>query len=307
MLLILNQQKKTTKLIAVLLLIGSAAFSQRDSLSLDDIPTERVLVKEAFNGPNIIYNQSTNMLQAKRLDFVLGHRFGKFSEGAFNAFGLDQSFVRMGFEYGIKDWLAVGIGRTSLGKNFDLFLKHRPLIQTTGGNKNIPVSMTVFLGSAFSSNELRRQNEIHKTNQFVNQLVYTFQTSVSRQFSTEFSAQLTGSMVHRNSVPSSLYSNDVYGVGVGGRLKLSGRMHLMAEYNHMFNAPDGIYDPVAIGIDIVAGGHVFNVHVANSVGIIEKDYLTATTDNISDGMRLGFTVRRSFMLKSKVEGGKVKY
>ena len=292
--------------LAVSILFINNSFSQENSLSLDDMPTERVLVKEAFNGPNVILNQSTNMLQAKRLDLVFGHRFGKLNEGAFNAFGLDQAFIRIGFEYGIKDWLTVGLGRTSLGKNYDLYIKHRPLIQTKGGDKNVPVSVIVFLSSAFSSNELRRQNQIYQGDQFINQLVYTFQSSVSRQFSTRFSAQVTGSFVHRNSVPSPEYDNNLYGIGGGFRLKLNERIHFLAEYNYLVNNDDGMYDPVAIGIDIVAGGHVFNVHFTNSVGILEKDFLTNTMEDMS-GVRLGFTIRRSFMLKPAVDGGKVKY
>lgn len=216
--------------------------------------------------------------------------------------------MRIGFEYGIKDRLTAGIGRSSLGKNFDAYLKHRPLVQTKGGEKNIPVSVMLMFSSAFSSNELRRQNEIHQSNQFVNQLVYTLQTAVSRQFSERFSAQVTGSLVHRNSVISNEYKNDVYGVSAGARLKLSGHIHLVGEYNYMFNNPADIFNPVAVGIDMVAGGHLFNLHFANSPGIIEKEFLTTTTDSFfHGGLRFGFTLRRSFMLKLAVAGGKIKY
>jgi hypothetical protein len=292
---------------AILLWVTQHGVVAQDPLSLDDTPTESIPVKEAFNGPHIIYSQSTNMLQAKRFDLVFGHRFGKLNEGAFNAWGLDQSFIRVGGEYGIMDWITVGIGRSSLGKNFDVYVKNCPLVQTQGGRKNIPVSVSLFLSVAYSSNELRRQMAISDSDQFVNQLVYTFQSSVSRQFSPRFSLQVMGSFVHRNFVPYPISENNVYGIGGGGRLKVSKRLHLMAEYNHMFNNPVGIYNPAAVGFDIVAGGHVFNVHVANGVGIIEKEFLAATTDKIADGLRLGFTIRRSFMLQSNVEGGKVKY
>jgi hypothetical protein len=290
------------------LVVEWKCLAQDNSLSLDDIPAERVKVKEAFNGTHIIYSQSTNMLERNRLGMIIGHRFGKINEGAFNAYGLDQGFMRIGFEYGINDWLTAGIGRSSLGKNFDAYLKHRPLVQTTSGVTNIPVSITLMFSSAFSSNELRRQNEIHGRNQFINQLVYTFQPAVSRQFSSIFSAQLTGSMVHKNSVASNQYDNNVYGVGAGVRLKVSEHIHVVSEYNYMFNKPDGIFDPVAVGIDMVAGGHLFNVHVANGAGIIEKEFLTTTTDSFSHGgMRIGFTIKRSFMLKPAVAGGKIKY
>jgi hypothetical protein len=300
--MLFNLKIKTLLPIIVACMIGFQVSAQGDALSLDDTPKENIQSRNAFNGANIIYNESTNMLRAKQLDLVFGHRFGKVTEGAFNAFGLDQAFIRIGFEYGIKDWLSAGIGRTSAGKNFDFYLKHRPLIQTKGA-KNIPVSVMFFWSTAFSSNELHRQNEIFQTNQFVNQLVYTFQASVSRQFSSRFSAQLTGSAVHRNAVFSEAYENNVFGIGAGARFKMSDRIHLVAEYNHMINNADGIYDPVAIGIDVVAGGHVFNLHFANSSGLIAKDYLTATTDNFFDGnIRFGFAIRRSFNLKKNTEG-----
>lgn len=296
-------------LTALLLMLSAAdeAVSQENELSLDDIPQERVLVKEAFNGPQLVLGQSTNMLEKKRFDLVFGHRFGRVNEGGFNAFGLDQAFIRIGFEYGIKDWLTVGIGRSSLGKNFDLYVKHRAITQSAGGARQMPVSVVVFGSSAFSANELRRQNEIQQSNQFVNQLVYTLQTLVSRRFNTNFAAQLTGSMVHRNSVPVETVDHDMYSIGGGFRLKLSDRIHALVEYHHIFDSPSGTEDPLSAGIDIVAGGHVFNLHFANSVGIIEKEYLMTTTDDFfAGGMRFGFTVRRSFM-KAKVEGGKTKY
>jgi hypothetical protein len=300
--------KIVVMLSALFVTVVCNCLAQDNSLSLDDIPAERVKVKEAFNGTHIIYSQSTNMLERNRLGMIIGHRFGKINEGAFNAYGLDQGFMRIGFEYGINDWLTAGIGRSSLGKNFDAYIKHRPLVQTTSGATNIPVSVTLMFSSAFSSNELRRQNEIHGGSQFINQLVYTFQPAVSRQFSSRFSGQVTGSIVHKNSVSSNQYDNNVYGVGAGIRLKVNEHIHLVSEYNYMFNKPNGIFDPVAVGIDMVAGGHLFNVHVANSAGIIEKEFLTTTTDSFSHGgIRIGFTIKRSFMLKPAVAGGKIKY
>ncbi|GHN01177.1 hypothetical protein WSM22_26660 [Cytophagales bacterium WSM2-2] len=284
-------------------LAGCCVSAQGDPLSLDDAPKERTPIKDAFNGPHLILGNTTTLPQAHRLDFVLTHRFGKFEEGPYNLWGFDESHTRLGFEYGVNNVLAIGTGRTSLGKNFDLYVKYRPLVQTTGGDKNVPVSVMLFFSGAFSHSELRRQNDIYKTNQFVNQLVYTFQSAISRQFSKQFAAQITGSVVHRNSVPSSEYSNDMYGVGFGARLKVSSRINLMTEYHHMFNQPSGIYNPVAVGGEIAVGGHVFNLHVTNSVGSIEKDFLTATTDS---GLRFGFMITRMFMLKPTVKGGKMR-
>ena len=297
------QQNISSLLAVALLIISFNAFAQSDPLSLDDVPTEKVFVKEAFNAPQIIYTQSTNMVERKRLDFVLGHRFGKFNEGAFNAFGFDQAFVRIAFEYGITDWLTVGVGRSSVGKTFDSYLKSRILVQ--GGPKNIPVSAVIVMNASLSAYELNRQKDLSGDAQLANHLVYTIQSSISRQFSSRFSIQLTGSMVHRNLVIDDTYSNDVFGMGGGARIKLNKRIHFVGEYTYTFNNPDNIKNPYAIGVEIVAGGHVFTLYSANGAGILEKSGITETEDS---ELRFGFSVRRSFRLgKPEVEGGKVKY
>ena len=77
------------------------AFSQGDPLSLDSIATESVPVKEAFNSSYVINNQSSNVLEGGRLNFLILHRFGELSDGSFNAYGLDYAAIRLGFEYGI--------------------------------------------------------------------------------------------------------------------------------------------------------------------------------------------------------------
>ena len=89
---------------------------------------------------------------------------------------------------------------------------------------------------------------------------------------------------------------------------MSSRMHLMADYSYVFNNNDNtLVNPVAVGIDIVTGGHTFQAYLTNSVGMIEKEFLTATTGKVSDGnIRIGFSVSRTFMLKHKVQGGKLK-
>jgi hypothetical protein len=282
------------------------AFGQGDPLSLDNVPVESVPIKEAFNGSYLINNQTTNVLESGRLNVLIQHRFGEVSDGAFNAYGLDYAAVRFGFEYGITDKLTSGLGRSSVGKNYDGYLKYRIKTQTSGGANNFPLSIVAFSSAAFSSLELQRQNALQDKNQFLNQLVYTTQLIVSRQFSEKFSFELIPALVHRNSVPSSDFNNNVYSLSAGGRLKVSKRMHLTADYGYVFN--NAVFEnPVALGIDLVTGGHTFQMYLTNSVGMIEKEFLTATTGKVDAGnIRIGFTISRSFILKHKVEGGKLK-
>lgn len=292
----------------VILFMGllSKAFTQSDPLSLDDVPQESMPVKQAFNGSYLINNHSSNVLEKGRLNVLILHRFGEVSDGAFNAYGLDYAAIRLGFEYGISDKLTAGLGRSSVGKNYDGYLKYRIKTQQTGGEKNFPVSIVGFSSVAFSAVELQRQNAIQDNDQFTNQLVYTTELIVSRQFSEKFSFELIPALVHRNSVASSEYNNKVYTLSAGGRLKVSNRMHVIADYGYVFNN-SAFENPLALGIDIVTGGHIFQLYATNSVGMIEKEFLTGTTGKIGEGnIRIGFTISRSFMLKHKVEGGKLK-
>jgi hypothetical protein len=293
-----------TGLLSVLVVDGTLA--QDDPLSLDNVPVESMPIKQAFNGSYLINNHSTNVLEKGRLNVFIIHRFGEISDGAFNAYGLDYAAMRLGFEYGISDKLTAGLGRSTVGKNYDSYFKYRIKTQQAGGENNFPISVVAFTSAAFSSVELQRQNSIQDKDQFLNQLVYTTELIVSRQFSEKFSFEVIPTIIHRNSVISSDYHNNVYALSAGGRLKVSNRMHVIADYGYVFNNA-GFENPAAMGIDIVTGGHTFQLYLTNSVGMIEKEFLTATTGKINSGnIRIGFTISRSFMLRHKVEGGKLK-
>jgi hypothetical protein len=288
-------------------LAQAKVFSQADPLSLDGM-AESVPVKQAFNGSYIINNQSSNVVENGSLNFLILHRFGELSDGAYNAYGLDYAAIRLGFEYGISDRLTVAIGRSSVGKNYDSHLKYRIKTQKIGGSNNFPISLVAFSSVAFSSAELQRQNAAQNDKQFIDQLVYTNELIISRQFSEKFSFEIIPAIVHRNAVTSSTYSQNIYAISAGARLKVSSRMHLMADYSYVINNNDDTsVNPLALGIDIVTGGHTFQVYVTNSVGMIEKEFLTATTGKIQDGnIRIGFSISRAFVLKQKVKGGKLK-
>ena len=275
-------------------------------MNFDDVE-EIHIIGSAFNGSHIVNSQSTNMLDPGRLNFLISHRFGTLNEGAFNLFGLDYSAVRLGFEYGISKKLTAGIGRSSLGKNYDGYLKYRMITQTEG-SKNVPVSVVWFGSTAFSAVEVRQNKNASDNYRFSNQLVYTLQALISREFSGKFSLQVNPTLIHRNETEDNNSDNDIFSLGLGARFKLSRRMHLNADYYYTFNPDEGreVYNPLAVGLDIVTGGHVFKVYLANSAGMIEKEFVTNTTSDFFDGdIRLGFTVLRSFVIKRQVEGGKI--
>jgi hypothetical protein len=139
-----------------------------------------------------------------------------------------------------------------------------------------------------------------RPNYFTSKLFYTFQMIIGRKFSEGFSLQLSPTLVHRNLVATTLEKNDVLALGVAGRLKLSKRTAINAEYIYVLPnqlAPE-FRNSLSIGFDIETGGHVFQLHFTNSTSMIEKGFITETVGDWKNmGVHFGFNVSRTFNIK----------
>lgn len=246
-----------------------------------------------FKTTRIINGQSVENTAGGHLNFIIGHRFGKINDGVYEFFGLDQATIRLGVEYGITDWFNIGIGRSSFMKTLDGYMKFKMLRQSN----NFPFTVTAFTSAAMNG---MKWSEPERENYFSSRLSFAGQVLLARKFSNAFSLQLTPSYVHRNLVETKEDQNDIYALGVGGRLKLSNRVSLNAEYFYQLpgvNA-DKTYNSVALGFDIETGGHVFQFQVTNSKGMIEQYFIPMTTGNILDGdIYFGFNINRVFTIK----------
>lgn len=255
----------------------------------------------AFKATRIMNGHSIERMQEGVLDFRISHRFGTLNSGAYEFFGLDQSNIHLSFEYGIKDWLMIGVGRSSFQKTFNGFTKFSILRQSTGV-RNIPVFVTYL--AVIEVNSMKWDNP-ERQNYFTSRLSYVQQLMVARKFGKRLSLQLTPTMVHRNLVETELDQNDLWSFGAGGRLKLTNRISINAEYFYVIRSSDQltpvIYNnPLAIGFDIETGGHVFQLIFTNSVAMIEGQLIGETTGRWIDGdIHFGFNLSRVFTLKRK--------
>jgi Membrane bound beta barrel domain (DUF5777) len=87
---------------------------------------------------------------------------------------------------------------------------------------------------------------------------------------------------------------------LGGRLKMSKRMAFTWDYYYLINGieDDVNYNPLSIGVDIETGGHVFQLHVSNAVGMNERAFITETTSSWENfDIRMGFNLSRIFQIK----------
>lgn len=278
------------------LLTGSALFAQDDDLLKlvgEDKP-KKEYVENAFKSSRVINGHSIEMIARGNLDFRILHRFGLVNSGAKNFFGLDQASMRMGFDYGISTNLTIGVGRSTLDKEFDGFIKWRILRQATG-EKAFPFSLVFVNG--ITVNTLPWTDPTRK-NYFSSRLGYYHELIIGRKFSETFSLQLAPVMVHRNLVPLASDENNAFALGIGTRFKLSRRIAFVADYHQILSGlnKDIYRSPLSVGIDIETGGHVFQLHFSNAEGMNEKAFITNTVDKWGD-VRFGFNLSRMFVLK----------
>jgi len=287
--------------ILFLFLVLAASLSAQDDLMnmLSDSTAKEINYATAtFKSTRVINGHSVQMMAPGQLDVRISHRFGLVNLGAYEFFGLDQSNMHFSLEYGITKWLMVGIGRGSYEKTFDGFAKYAILRQSAGA-RNMPVSVSALTSVAATS---LKWADPSRTNYFSSRLSYVGQVMIARKFSPSFSLQLTPTIVHRNLVPAELDPNNIYAVGAGGRMKLTRRISLNAEYFYMINSKqymsETIYNPFSVGFDIETGGHVFTLLFTNSLQMIEKGFVGETTGNWLKGdIHFGFNISRVFTLK----------
>lgn len=254
----------------------------------------------SFKASRVVYGQSVENPSAGNLIFLIQHNFGSLNLGAYELFGLDQATIRLGLEYGINDWLAVGVGRSSWQKTYDGFLKAKLLRQSSGALV-MPVSVS-YVGSA-AINSLKWQFPDRK-NYFSSRVSYVSQLLIARKFSSAFTIQLTPTLIHKNLVPTRTDKNTSFALGIGGRLKLSQRVSFNAEY---FYYPDDQTtieqtNALSVGFDIETGGHVFQLHFSNAQAMFDRAFITETTGKWGDGgIYFGFNISRTFVLQKPKE------
>jgi hypothetical protein len=251
-----------------------------------------------FKSTRIINGHSIERMPGGQLDFRINHRFGEINTGAYNLWGLDQANIHFSLEYGINNWLMVGLGRGTYEKTYDGFLKFS-LLRQSKGVRNMPVSVSLFGSSAYNSLKL----DLPGTLSAWNRMSYVAQLLIARKFNERFSLELNPTYVHRNLVATEMDPNDLFSLGAGLRFKLTKRLSFNAEYYYVLPPlhdyqTSQTYNPLALGIDIETGGHVFTIMVTNSLAMIEKAFIGETTGQWQNGgIHLGFNISRVFTLK----------
>lgn len=279
-------------------LICFSSLSAQDLISeLGGDSGEKEYVSATFKSTRLINLPTNETVGPKTLDFRISHRFGTINSGAYNAWGLDgTASIRLGLDYSYDGRLMFGIGRSNVEKMVDGHIKYRLLRQTV--DNNMPISLTIFTG-AYRNGTKTAGVPLDPFYYPIDRFSYVTQLIFARKFDPTFSLQLAPFFVHYNIVNSITDKNDMYGVAGATRIKFSKRSAVTIEYAwrypNDYTLDTKYYDSFGIGYELETGGHVFQVHLTNSLGIADNQYLVRTTDSWSDkGIRLGFNISRVF-------------
>jgi|TARA_B110000263_G_scaffold32660_1_gene24759 hypothetical protein len=276
-----------------IMLFGFFAKAQDNLLSMIGSDDKPMYITATFKGKKVVNGQSVEVLSKGVLQFQIQHRFGTLNSGFYNLFGLDNSQIRLGFDYGIKDWMSIGIGRSSALKTIDASTKIR-LKRQSKGSKEFPV--TVAINSAIFIKQYRWSETKEETFDFSNQLSFAHQILISRKINRDLSVQISPTFVHYNLV-NYAEKNDRISLGFGAREKLTKRISVNAEYFMQINGKIN-NDVLSFGFDIETGGHVFQLHLSNSPAMIEPVFIHQTTGNWMDAdIYFGFNISRVFTIK----------
>jgi len=288
--------KKIVSLSLILVVAATAQAQDSSLLSLlnDSATKQHFDVTGTFKATQIINTPTVEAPAKAALQFMIMHRFGKLNEGGYALFGLDNAVIRFALDYGITDRLAVGIGRSSYEKVYDASLKYKLVPQRDGG---APLSLSVY--GLVANTRLRYSDKPYYN--FKYRTMYTTQLLLARKMNPKLSLQLVPSWIHFNLVPTPQDKNDLLALGAGGRMKITKRMSINAEYNYLLPnqaVSSKAYNSVSAGLDIETGGHVFQLVFTNSVGMIAPYYLAKTDGRWGKGdIYFGFNITRIFSVK----------
>ena len=266
----------------------TALYAQDDLLDLIDDNLEKTYpVKATFKAKRVVNSQSIEMPKPKILDFMILHRFGSMSNGAYDLFGMDEAVIRFDLKYGLSDKISIGIGRSSLNKTYDIFAKLKIFGQRTG-HRSFPITLVFF-----SKMEIET---IVKDMSLNDRYTYDFQFLLAKKLNRSFSLQLMPTLIHRNLVDTNSDSHDLISLGVGGRMKMTKRTSINFDTFFPIGKRSEKYrQGWGIGYDIETGGHVFQLMITNARGSFESEYIENASGTLEDlNLYLGFNIARVF-------------
>ncbi len=256
----------------------------------------------------IINMQGATGLPKGEWELFIQHRFGTFGTGAYNWYGLDQSYMRIGLDAGLSERLTVGVSRSSMNKIADGYFKYQFKGKAKASPKKDGDSKSEVTAAWYSNVSINTQARASISPEpfyYSNRLRFVNTIIISKNINDRLLIALTPSLVHVNLVDLANESNDIAVMGAYGRMKLSDRYAVTAEIQKPFlskmPSPSGASksvniptDPyMALGFEIYTAKHVFQLSVSNAQSMNESYYMTQNNGSFEpSNLRFGFNIVR---------------
>lgn len=253
---------------------------------------------QTFRDTRVINGHSVETGTPGEMKLIISHRFGNVSSGPYEMFGLDNSTIRYGLDFAVKNGVDIGIGRSSYQKTVDMYYKKKLFYQKEGA-ENFPFTI-VYLTTMSINGQKWSNPDIE--NYFSSRLTYTHQLLIGRKFNHRFSLQFMPTFLHRNLVNRSFEKNDLFGMGIAGRYQWTKVTAVQFEYVYIPESrlDDGTYTSLSIGFEFQTKNHVFQVNFSNSMGMVEPIYLAQTRGQWTNAqVGLGFNLTRDFKIRGR--------
>ncbi|MHB8259607.1 MAG: DUF5777 family beta-barrel protein [Bacteroidia bacterium] len=287
-----------------------------DLLSMvDEGKKEKEYVSATFKSTRNINFHTAEVLGKRCLDFRIQHRFGNLTSTPNTAWGIDGAAdLMLSLEYSPNGRWMVGVSRCILNSMAEGFFKWKMIRQVKHG---FPFTITYFGGvyNTFASDPFLGQPiEFYNAAHPAERMSFVHQLIIACRITPWLSMQVAPAYVHYNLVGTGngFSKNDCMAILGVVRAKFSKRQAIIFEYGYRLNtdyaaAGSTYYNSMGIGWEVETGGHVFQLFLTNSFGILENQYIMGTTTSWQKvgktpaGIRIGFNITRVFALSKKSE------
>mgnify|MGYP000660457523 FL=1 len=250
--------------------------------------------RPAFESSFIIDNPTNVVFSKKSMEMQIKHRFGLVNSGENDLAGLwGPANIRIGLSYSIFEGVTLGFGTSKFKRLQDFSLHMRLLRQTRSGK--VPLSASYYGNFVVDA----RKKELFEFEQdrfsFFHQIIF------ARRFSRNLSLQVAPSISHFNLVETG-FKNDVFGLALGGRCKISPQTSILVDYSHSFTNYDDVdgvdFNPkpgLSIGVEFATSGHAFQLLISNYNGIVpQENYAFNQNDFFNGDVLIGFNITRVY-------------
>jgi hypothetical protein len=246
-----------------------------------------------FHAPRHINLLTVEPLDKKTLHFAIMHTFGTIDGGIQDLYGLDNgATIQFSFEYALSDRFSVGAARQSRDKVYNLYGRYHLLKQTQ--DDRMPLSVSLMGGAGVNTSDYTFLQDANPN--IGDRSSFAAQLMLARKFTDKISVQVSPMLAYfMDPNPVFLIEGDqqlYLALGFSGKYKISGKSSLTLQW--VPNLNNELRNNIGFGIDLEAGGHVFQLYFVTSQALNEQYLLAGGNGVPGEEFRMGFNVNRVF-------------